>query len=195
MFGNTESVAARKALKDLRKYRCNKILELGAGQGRDTLYFARNHLSVEALDYSDRALSEIREKASQSGLSDSIHTRSHDIRESLPYHDHSFDAVYSHMLFCMALTTRELQFLSNEIRRILKPGGINIYTVRNVEDPHFGKGIPRGEKMYEISGFIVHFFDKEKVNFLSKGYEIVDINHLEEGSLPKKLDYVVVRRV
>ena len=35
------------------------------------------------------------------------------------------------MLYCMALTTSELEFLSKEILRALKPGGLNFYTVRN----------------------------------------------------------------
>jgi 2-polyprenyl-3-methyl-5-hydroxy-6-metoxy-1,4-benzoquinol methylase len=29
-----------------------KVLEIGAGQGRDTIFFASNGIEVEALDYS-----------------------------------------------------------------------------------------------------------------------------------------------
>jgi hypothetical protein len=45
------------------------------------------------------------------------------------------DICYSHMLYCMALTTSELEFLSQEVRRVLKPGGLNYKEIRvlNIE--------------------------------------------------------------
>lgn len=94
----------------------------------------------------------------------------------------------------MALTTSELEFLSDEVRRVLKPGGLNIYTVRHTGDPHYGTGIHRGEGMYEVDGFIVHFFSKEKVQHLAKGYEIVGVDEFEEGGLPRKLFRVTLRK-
>lgn len=194
MFGNKESLAAKKAVKDFRKNGCTYILEIGAGQGRDTLYFGRNNLTVNALDYSNKALLGIREKANKEGLLNHIETAQHDIRKPLPYENDTFDAVYSHMLYCMALKTSELEFLSSEIRRILKPGGINIYTVRNTEDSHYRKGVPRGEEMFQVGGYIVHFFSKEKIEMLSKGYDLLEISDFEEGALPKKLYYVVLKK-
>ena len=59
------------------------------------------------------------------------------------------------MLYCMALTLNELENLNNEIYRILKPNGINIYTVRHTNDGDYKKGIHRGEDLYENDGFIV----------------------------------------
>lgn len=49
--------------------------------------------------------------------------------------------------------------------------------------------------MWEIGGgFIVHFFSKEKIEHLSKGYEIVNVEEFEEGDLPKKLFMVTLRK-
>ncbi len=56
----------------------------------------------------------------------------------LPFDEETFDACCSHMLFCMALTTSELEFLSSEVRRVLKPGGLCVYTVRTTKDPNRG---------------------------------------------------------
>jgi len=37
--------------------------------------------------------------------------------------------------------------------------------------------------MYEISGgFIVHFFSRDKVEHLARGFEIVSIDEFEEGT-------------
>jgi len=93
------------------------------------------------------------------------------------------------------LTTDELEFLSQEIRRVLKTGGLNIYMARHTGDPHYGKGIHRGEEMYEVGGFIVHFFSREKVEHLARGYEIVTIEEFEEGGLPRKLFRVALRKI
>ncbi len=93
----------------------------------------------------------------------------------------------------MALTTAELRFLSNEIRRVLRPGGLNIYTVRHTGDAHYRAGIYRREDMYEMGGFIVHFFSREKVELLAKGYEIVSTDEFEEGGLSRKLFRVTLR--
>ena len=72
------------------------------------------------------------------------------------------------MLYCMALSNSEIENLNNEICRILKPGGINIYTVRHTDDGDYKKGIHRGENLYENDGFIVHFFSNEKIKKLSE---------------------------
>ncbi len=77
------------------------------------------------------------------GLLASVTALRHDVRNPLPFEDESFDACYSHMLYCMALTTDELEFLCSEIRRVLKPGGLNVYTVRHTGDAHYGTGVHR----------------------------------------------------
>ena len=108
----------------------------------------------------------------------------------MPFESNSVDACYSHMLYCMALTQKDLDKLNSEIHRILKPGGINIYTVRNTDDGDYKKGIHRGEDLYEIDGFIIHFFSKNTIQNLKNGYETLSIDYFEEGSFPRKLFFV-----
>jgi len=195
MFGKEPSYPALKAAETLGKGNAKKILELGSGQGRDTLFFARHGFQVYALDYSEEGLDAIQKKTDTLGLSSSVITIRHDVRQRLPFDDNFFDGCYSHMLYCMALTTLELEFLSEEVRRVLKPGGVNIYTVRHIKDPHYRMGIDRGDDMWEIGGgFIVHFFSREKVEHLAKGYEIVSIEEFDETALPKKLFLVTLKK-
>jgi len=195
LYGVEPSLPAQKAAELFKKENVNRILELGAGQGRDTFFFARLGFSVHALDYAETGLSSIAAKAKDWGLSSQVGTTLHDVRIPLPFKDHAFDACYSHMLFCMALTTAELVRLSDEVRRVLKPGGYHIYTVRHIGDPHYGMGIHRGEDMYEVGGFAVHFFSKEKVTQLAQGFEILGIDKFEEGDLPRKLFQVTLRKM
>jgi len=194
MFGRVASEPARYAAEVFTKENKKRILELGAGQGRDTLFFAQNGFDVCALDYSESGLKGILRKAQASGVAKLVSAIRHDVRNPLPFDDETFDACYSHMLYCMALTTAELEFLSEEIGRVLKPGGINIYTARHTNDPDYRTGIHRGEDMYEVGGFTVHFFSREKVAHLAKGYEIVSVDEFEEGRLPRKLFRVTLRK-
>ena len=190
MFGLDPSEPAKKSLKLFQEKKINKIVELGAGLGRDTIFFAKNSIHVNALDYSGSGIKIINEKAEKQNLSKYISTKIFDVRKKLPFEDNSIEACFSHMLYCMALTLNELENLNNEIYRILKPNGINIYTVRHTNDGDYKKGIHRGEDLYENDGFIVHFFSKEKVNCLLNGFQNLKLENFEEGKFPRKLFFV-----
>jgi len=194
LFGAGPSEAGRLAADLIRAENRTEVLEFGGGQGRDALFLARNGFRVRVLDYSERAVEAIAAKARRLRLSGAVEALRHDLREPLPFADESFDACYSHMLFCMALTTAELEFAFAEARRVLRPNGLHIYTVRTTEDPHYGAGIFRGEGMYEVDGFVVHFFDREKVPRLAAGDEIVRFFGFEEGDLPRRLFFVAMRK-
>jgi SAM-dependent methyltransferase len=114
MFGASPSEPAKAAVGLFKKEGAKTVLELGCGQGRDTLLFARSGFRVYALDYSEVAIRTIREKAEEAGISDLIQTSRHDIRNPLPFEDGSLDACFSHMLFCMALTMEDLDFLAGD---------------------------------------------------------------------------------
>jgi len=195
MFGLEPSIPAKKSLELFKKQNITKIIELGAGLGRDAIFFAQNAIHVKALDYSLSGIKVINEKSKKLNLSNFISTKIFDVREKLPFEDNSVEACFSHMVYCMALTNNDLENLNHEIHRILKPKGINIYTVRHINDGDFKKGIHRGENLYENDGFIVHFFSKDKVKSLLKGFENISIDEFEEGGFPRKLYFVVNKKL
>jgi SAM-dependent methyltransferase len=188
MYGRQPSEPAVYAIELFTREDMSSVLELGAGQGRDTLAFLGAGFRVTALDYEADALRTLGNQA------DNLTVVIHDVREPLPLADASFDAVYSHMLFNMALTTSELDGLMREVHRVLRPNGLNVYTVRHVGDAHFGAGIPRGDGMYEHGGFIVHFFDRLLVERLAAGFTIIEVADFEEGALPRRLWRVTMRK-
>jgi len=194
IFGTLPSNPARTAAEIFKNENKTAILELGGGQGRDTVFLARNGFRVTVLDYSESAVGAIADKARKLSLTSYITVCQQDVRAGLPFADESMDGCYSHMLYCMALTTPELEFLSREVKRVLRPNGLHIYTVRHIKDPHHGKWIHLGEDLYEVGGFIVHFFSRAMVDHLAEGFEIVSIDELEEGELPRKLFLVTLRK-
>jgi SAM-dependent methyltransferase len=193
-FGEEPSDFSRKSLELFLRVEVQELLELGCGQGRDTIFFARNGLRVTALDYAEIAVEALKKKATAAGVASSILVRTHDVRQPLPFPDNSFDACYCHMLLCMELSTGEISFIIGEIHRVLRPGGIVLYSVRSNFDKHYRTGIRLREEIYEIGGFAVHFFTEEKIRNLAKGYEILAIDRIQEGSLPRDLFCVTLRR-
>jgi SAM-dependent methyltransferase len=194
MSGAAPGDPAQKALELLKLEGRTNLLELGGGQGRDTFFFAQNGVHVTMLDYSQVAVDTVNATAHVSGLAGIVTAIHHDVREPLPFADNRFDAAYSHMLYCMPITSAEVERLSQEILRVLTPGGLNIFSVRHTGDPHFGTGIHRGEEMYEVGGFIVNFFDRAKVERVSHGYDLLSINEFEEGAMPRRLFRVTLRK-
>lgn len=109
----------------------------------------------------------------------------HDVREPLPLPDASVDAVFAHMLLCMALSTKEIHTLMNEIRRVLRPGGTFVYTVRHTGDAHYGTGTTHGDDIYEHGGFAVHFFDRD---LMIRRYIIWRNRHADDQHLHAVVD-------
>ena len=65
MFGVEPSYATRQAAALFREEGRKRILELGSGEGRDTLFFLQRGFEVFALDYSTPGLEELRRKAAR----------------------------------------------------------------------------------------------------------------------------------
>ncbi|MEV7119578.1 class I SAM-dependent methyltransferase [Kitasatospora griseola] len=190
MYGDQPSESAEHAVTVFPPR--GEVLELGAGHGRDALFFARQGFTVTAADFSPVGLDQLAARAAADGLT--VTTLVQDVRRPLGLPDGSVDAVYAHMLFCMALSTAELEALVGEVRRVLRPGGVLVYTVRHTGDAHFGAGTGHGDDIWEQSGFAVHFFSRELVDRLADGWTLAEVEPFEEGDLPRRLWRVTQRR-
>ena len=61
-------------------------------------------------------------------------------------------------------------------------------------DVHCGTGTHLGEAVYEVGGFVVHFFSETKVRRLTRGFDLIALEHAEEGRLPRDLYLVTLRQ-
>ncbi|MBT2383586.1 class I SAM-dependent methyltransferase [Streptomyces sp. ISL-11] len=187
MYGEQPSAPAVHAARVFRASGARDVLELGAGHGRDALYFAREGFTVRATDFSPVGLEQLRDAARVHGVDQRVTTVAHDVREPLPLPDDSVDAVFAHMLLCMALSTKEIHTLVDEVRRVLRPGGVFVFTVRHTGDAHYGAGIARGDDICEHGGFAVHFFPRDLVDALAGEWKLEEVHAFEEGELPRRL--------
>jgi SAM-dependent methyltransferase len=193
-LGSEPSEPGRAALARFANAGVHEILELGPGQGRDTLLFAGAGIQVTAVDYAEPGLAQIIAKAGAAGVSGSIRTIVADVRQALPLANGSVDACYAHMLLCMALTTDEIERLVGEVHRVLRPGGLFVYTARTTADAHYGMGVDHGDDRWEMGGFIVHFFDRRLIDRLADGWDVLEVADHEEGRLPRRLAAITMLR-
>jgi SAM-dependent methyltransferase len=190
-FGEDPSDFAQKCYSYFKKYGVKRILELGCGQGRDTIFFASNGFDVHAIDASKVAIENINQKKGQKNIS--LDLRHFKARQSLPYDSSYFHAVYSHMFYNMRFTDEELRSLFKESNRVLKNNGLLYFSVRSDKDVLYNKGKKIDNNIYEINGFQIRFFTKRQIqSFLENYFEIKNI----EGSYeePVNLYFVFCRK-
>ncbi|WBO61564.1 class I SAM-dependent methyltransferase [Streptomyces camelliae] len=187
MYGEHPSAPAVHAARVFHASGARDVLELGAGHGRDALFLAREGFTVQATDFSATGLEQLRAAARAQGAAERVTTLVHDVRDPLPLSDASVDAVFAHMLLCMALSTSEIHTLVGEVRRVLRPGGVFVYTVRHTGDAHYGAGTAHSDDIWEHGGFAVHFFPRDLVNALAEGWVLEEVFAFEEGDLPRRL--------
>lgn len=133
-FVHTPNRLAREAVEHLSPG--SQILDLGCGQGQDSLFFAQNSLRVTACDISGYALDLFATEARRAG----IETHQWDLTElPLPFPDGRFDAVYAHLSlhYFDGPTTRRI---FADVARVLKPGGTFIALFNSDRDPESEQG-------------------------------------------------------
>ncbi len=160
-FGEEASSFATLCFNHMKSNDVKSVLEIGAGHGRDTMFLASNGLTVEALDYSSRGIEIINKKAIEKKLP--VKSQLFDVKKPFPFQDTHFDATYSHMLLNMRFSRAELHSIFSEISRVLKPNGLNYFSVRNHNDQFYGAGVEVEEGIYDINGSEVRFFSEKEI--------------------------------
>jgi SAM-dependent methyltransferase len=189
-FGEESSNFALFCFKHMKT---NKVLDLGAGHGRDSIFFASNGIEVEALDYSAIAMEILGKIAKQKRLP--IKPQLFDVKQPLPFPDGYFDAVYSHMLLNMRFSRGQLHFIFSEIWRVLKHRGFNFFSVRNRNDKSYGEGLEIDNGIYDINGFQVRFFAENEIRDLAEDFEIIWIKEEYAAELSICFLFFAVRHV
>jgi SAM-dependent methyltransferase len=183
-FGENASHFAEMSYSDFKKQRVKKLLELGCGQGRDTIFFVLNDLDVHALDSSIIAVENLHKKLREKNIL--IDLKHFDARQGIPFSNNFFDAIYAHMFFNMRFTDEELKFLFIESNRVLKNNGILYFSVRSDKDAQYNTGKKIDTNIYEINGFQIRFFTKSQIRFfLSDQFEIKNV--IEDYEEPASL--------
>ncbi len=161
----------KKYAKILKRKKYRKVLDLGCGTGRNTIYLAKQGFLVYALDISKTGVAITKKKAKSLGLKN-IKFKVADIKHT-SYPDNYFDAVLCIFTLSHGLLEDNKDAV-DEIYRILKPKGMLVTEFMSVNDKTCGKG-KEIEKNTFLGGMeddkhmMHHYFTKSEINeILSK---------------------------
>jgi SAM-dependent methyltransferase len=173
--------------KIFRKNDVSRILDLGCGTGRHTVYFARRDFKVYGFDVSLTAVKRAKERLRKENLYADL--RVWDMSNTFPYEDGFFDAVISIRVFHHS-RMQTIRKVVREIERVTKTNGF-VY----VQVPTYEKVLrlkQEGGKFNEIEpgtfvplegpekGIPHHNFKKEELLELFENFRIDEIRVRDE---------------
>lgn len=173
---NNPNIFAKEAVQYFPKE--GKILELGAGQGQDTRFFAENGYKVVSTDISPEALSFSKEKITIN-IKKNIEIKQMDTSKKFPFDSDEFDIVYAHLaLHYFDMKTTEK--IVKEISRVLKPNGIIAILTNSCTDPEYGQGEEIEKDYFFVDGKNKRFFNTESIKSLFSDFKVVLADSLGE---------------
>lgn len=108
-----------------------RALDLGCGEGADTLWLAEHGWDVVGVDISDTALARAGDEAAARGLTDKVTFVQTNLSESFP--DGTFDLISAQFLQSMVHLDRERIFASSA--RAIAPGGLLVVVDHGAAPP------------------------------------------------------------
>ena len=166
------------------KKNAETVLDLGCGNGRHAIYFAREGLKASGIDVSEKAIEWAVDWAQREGLD--VDFRTGDI-SNLPYADESFDVVVSHGV--LDHVRAELAVTAvNQVRRILRVGGLFYCDLRCADDFEYGTGTEVAPNTFMVDhgyeqGLVQHFFTLDEIKALFDGQFRIIYSEITERRL------------
>lgn len=160
-----------------------KILDLGCGLGRHSVFFAKQGFEVGAMDISDYGVQYLKDWAKKEGLS--VEAKTGDML-ALPFPDGSFDAVFAYHVLSHT-DTEGVRKILGEIKRVLCSGGVVFLTLCAKDSPSFASsGWPKLDENtvickdkgpdYDVPHFHAGFDD---IGTLFADFELEKVRHVE----------------
>jgi tellurite methyltransferase len=155
---------------NLDRSQIRDILDLGCGIGRHALLFAEFGFSVTAVDYSEKALAILRQKAAEKQIK--VNTIRGSYSEDL-FRGESFDLVLANNVLYHGYR-ESFKNAVHLVYKWLRPGGIFLFTCPTRQDAKYGSGEEMADHTFKPlnsvhPGDIHYFADENDVrDFLSE---------------------------
>ena len=168
------------------------IVELGSGNGRDSIYFAKHGYKVSAIDQSTTAIINEKDK-NHAGIYSNLTTISDDFIKYDFSSIEPIDVFYSRFTL-HAISKNDENILLPKVFKSLLTGGIFCIEVRTIKDSLYGKGEDYGDNAYKTDHYR-RFIDSQKFLKLmfSYGFELLFFTESNNLSIYKEDNPVLMR--
>jgi cyclopropane fatty-acyl-phospholipid synthase-like methyltransferase len=165
-----------------------RILDLGCGKGRHSIYCAQKGFEVHSVDVEDSALDFLKKEIEKDQLFELVKVTKSDIRE-MPFPDGYFDAIITVNVINHGYWKDVKQYFA-EATRVLKSGGM----LQVIGLPEEFQEDMKGPKTKEVErGTYIglntidsevphHMLSREEIDELLKDYEIIKVENFREHS-------------
>lgn len=116
-----------RIIEIFKQHKVKKILDLGCGSGKHTIYLAEQGFEVYGIDISTEGLKKTKQRLKRKNLKANL--RAGSIYKKLPYEENFFDAIICIRTINHA-RIESIKRAIKEIERILKPEGFIFVTTR-----------------------------------------------------------------
>ncbi|PIR47658.1 hypothetical protein COV06_02480 [Candidatus Uhrbacteria bacterium CG10_big_fil_rev_8_21_14_0_10_50_16] len=156
-----------------------RLLNLGAGQGEDSIFFAQHGFTVVTTDISQVAIDLSRERAMLAAEETIAHLVV-DVRNVLPFEDEVFEIVFSN-LGLHYFSEKETRGIFNEIHRVLASKGKFCFTMNNRHDPATNtmKQIEEGLYLDQERDIEKSYFSLDQIRRLLRGLFVIELLDVE----------------
>jgi 2-polyprenyl-3-methyl-5-hydroxy-6-metoxy-1,4-benzoquinol methylase len=149
----------------IRYCKGNTLLDIGCGEGADSVFWAKHGFNVTAIDSNEQYLKRLHAYCEDAGISNIhiVHTNAGH------YHyppDH-FDVISSILMIC-CMRKSQVETILPKIKQSVKRGGIVVMSARNYMDPEYHDYLQTG-KQVEPNTFTTHKDCCQFVYFIEKG--------------------------
>ncbi|MFA7243853.1 MAG: class I SAM-dependent methyltransferase [Patescibacteria group bacterium] len=180
-----------------------KILDIGFGSGKDSVYFAQNGFDVDAIDFDDEKISVFKKRIGHLKNINIIYENLLDFE----FPQNHYDVILANHVLDF-IRYADFQRIIRKIHNALKLDGIFFLAIFNISDPFFNKLSEKNLRRPENNSFLIndhdvrHFYTKSDIEFMKKFFEIeffeeesVDDNHGPTGKHHHNFFRIVAKKV
>lgn len=147
LLGNVDIYLLDQILKG-RFNKSMKILDVGCGEGRNTIYFLNEGYQIFGVDSNPIAIQMARIYAQTIQKDYDIYRFQTSIIEDMPFHQGAFDALISSAVLHFAKSEAQFFRMVDEMMRVLKPGGIFFLRMTTAQGGILEKSPDLGDGVY-----------------------------------------------
>jgi len=168
------------------------LVDLGCGNGRDSLFFAQNGIEVTAVDMSESAVGEVRRGSGDLPVS----VVQDDFVKSKVLFDFEYDYCYSRWTIHSIDDAQQGEFIKN-VSGALKDGGLFFIETRTTGDDIFGMGRQVGPRSYIYDKHYRNFIDPRvlEAQLRQQSFELLYFEESRGFSKTEDSDPVLLRVV